>query len=109
MKKLALVLAISIGTYGMTVASPLNQNMAIQQTQDDQKVEVTVDELPDVVVKTLSESEYQSWELGKVYQVTKSEDNSVYYLFDLKQGDEKKELKIDTEGNIMKDDESEES
>ena len=103
MKKLILALTIVfLGGQLSLVAAPFANQIFVQETEE-QKVEVNVDELPDKVVESFTESEYSAWQLSKVYKVTNTEDNSVHYQFDLNNDDETKELKISPEGEILKD------
>ena len=64
----------------------------------DNKKEITAQELPDAVVTAVKDSEYAEWTLGKVYLI---EGDAPVYELHMFQGDEVLVLLSDAEGNLQ--------
>jgi hypothetical protein len=99
MKKLKLAIALLTSGAVVTQASN-NHNYQMSVAADEQKVEITMEELPEQVVTAFQESEFSNWTVEKIYQVTDETTQSNYYQFNLKNGEETKNVKVDGQGQI---------
>ncbi len=68
-------------------------------SDQDNKKEISAQELPEAVVTAFQESEYSDWTVGKVYQVDGSAETT--YELHLLQGDETLILVADAQGNLQ--------
>ncbi|MCF6348097.1 MAG: hypothetical protein L3J20_07340 [Flavobacteriaceae bacterium] len=89
MKKLSILLAFAVLSLVSTIAFA-------QETQD--KVEVQISELPEVVTKVL-EKQFVGYAVDKAYKTVQNE-KEVYYV-KLLNGEEYIKVLIDAEGNII--------
>jgi hypothetical protein len=71
--------------------SPSNEAVSVQQ---DEKVKIKSEELPEAVKKSLEAQEYKGWLINAAYQDKKAET----YEVELKNGAETKIVKFDKEG-----------
>jgi hypothetical protein len=85
MKKIALVLAGAFfGVTTMSAVANTNENIVIESKYfDGNKTKVEKDELPQEVIQSLEESEYQNWEIQEAYKVKDELTNEVHYELQL--------------------------
>jgi hypothetical protein len=80
MKKIALVVAgafLSVSTMG--AMANITDNTVIESKYDGNKTKVEKDDLPQEVIQSLEESEYQNWEIQEAYKVKDEMTNEVHY------------------------------
>lgn len=68
------------------------------QTAQEQRKEVKLDELPDVVKQTLTADIFKEWVPTTAYHVT---GNAEYYHIEVKNGEEVRNIKIGTDGKVV--------
>ena len=68
-------------------------------SEQDNKREISAQELPEAVVTAFQESEYSEWTVGKVYQLDGSAETT--YELHLVSGDETMVLVADAQGNLQ--------
>jgi len=64
------------------------------------KDQISTSELPSNVQEELQSSDYQSWNVSQAYR--KIKDGETFYAVELMNGDEKKMVKFDSDGNVVK-------
>jgi hypothetical protein len=101
MKKLALAIALLV--FGATIVPASANAQEMVAAADEQKVEVAMEDLPEAVQTGFTNSEYKDLQVEKIYQVVNADTMESHYLFQLKDGEEKVEVKFDTEGNPIQD------
>lgn len=103
MKK-TIIAAIALTFAGFTQAAPLDvpdTNVVLAaNNEEDTRVPVKLEELPENVKKTLAGDAYKGWTPASAFWVeTKS---SSYFEIELLKGDDKTFAKIDKQGQIVK-------
>ncbi|MEI9917542.1 MAG: hypothetical protein WDO14_01925 [Bacteroidota bacterium] len=63
----------------------------------DEKVKIKKEELPDAVKTALAGNDYTGWEISEAYQWKESGN----YEIELKNGDQKKTVKLDKDGKVV--------
>jgi hypothetical protein len=89
-----LVLLLAGGTFAN--ASMISPTTAATQQQDD-KMKIKPEELPEAVKTTLQSADYKGWAISTAYHL-KSADQ---YEVELKKGTETKTVKLDKEGKVV--------
>jgi|SRR5688572_164869 hypothetical protein len=89
-----LVLLLAGGTFANT--SMISPTAVATQQQDD-KMKIKPEELPEAVKTTLQSADYKGWAVSAAYHL-KSADQ---YEVELKKGTETKTVKLDKEGKIV--------
>jgi hypothetical protein len=81
MKKIAIVLAGALlSTTTMSAIANTNENIVIESKYfDGNKTKVEKEELPQEVIQSLEESEYQNWEIQEAYKVKDEMTNEVHF------------------------------
>lgn len=82
---------------GQAQVSPLSTIAQIQLVQDN-KLEISLEDLPEEVYAALEESDYATWTVSKVYQI-EAPDETTYELH-LFQDEVSVVLVADSEGNL---------
>ncbi len=96
MKAKLLVLCMLIAAY----AYAHNQSVVIPQ---ENKTEITKDQLPEAVASAMEQSEYASWTVGKIYEVApQAEGETKLYEIHVSGEDKAIALTYDPEGNLLK-------
>ena len=95
------IVMIFLGTFSLT-AAPKEFAKTYQITQDDDKSEISYEDLPEAVQKALEDEKYTDWTIEKIFKVTNKSDNSVYYSVELSSGEKSSTVKFDESGNLMK-------
>ncbi|NJN28918.1 MAG: hypothetical protein HC819_24610 [Cyclobacteriaceae bacterium] len=94
---------LAVATFGLTTVGFAHANYDNQITErsvaDDQKTEVSFNDLPAVVQEGWNQSEYETQSLEKIYTV-KSADKE-YVEFILKTEDGKKAIQFDMDGKFI--------
>ncbi len=70
----------------------------------DSRVEITADQLPEAVQKTLQTETYKDWTVSKAYHVkNEAEDgtSSEHYELVMKSNDRETTLRLDKDGNVI--------
>lgn len=88
----ALMLSLSVVSAGAVSITGTDHSPLVQQ---DKKVKIKPEDLPDAVKTTLNSDDYKDWEISAAY---KHEDTEIYEV-ELKSGAETKTLKFDKDGN----------
>lgn len=98
MKKVILSLVVLL-LAGATFAnaSMISPTAAATQQQQEDKMKIKPEELPDAVKTTLQSADYKGWAISAAYHL-KSADQ---YEVELKKGTETKTVKLDKEGKIV--------
>jgi hypothetical protein len=102
MKKLILSL-IAIATFGFVSVSYANVNDGkgiIIKSDSDQKTEITMNDLPQVVKDAWSKSDYSAQKVEKIYKVMN--DSSEIYEFVVNSANSKVAVQFDKEGKFLK-------
>jgi len=87
-----------VGTQG---TAQTNTTTTAPATQTEDKTEVTIEELPEGVKKTLSGSTLKPWTPTEAYLI-KTPDGKEYYAINLKKEEETGSVKLDKEGKPVK-------
>lgn len=75
-------------------------NGQTQSTQDQDRQQISISDLPDAVTAKLESQDYSGWTIGNAYKKTDaSQDNTEVYIVELKKGTELKNVKFDKDGN----------
>lgn len=76
-----------------------------QPTEDQDRQEVAISELPDAITASLESQDYSGWTIGSAYKKTDASHNNMeIYVVELKRGTEIKKVKFDQDGNKIDDD-----
>jgi hypothetical protein len=70
----------------------------------DNRVEITVDQLPEPVLKTLKTDAYKDWSISKAYHIKGAGEKDMqkeHYEVVLKLNDRETTLKLDKDGNVI--------
>ena len=101
MKHTIIALA-ALGTFSFasidTNATPVNQKASTVFVQDQRK-EIKYEELPDAVKQAFEKSQFATWEISKVEEVTTEEGKQ--YALTLSDGTQEGTLTFDGEGNMV--------
>ncbi|MEX2231126.1 MAG: hypothetical protein WD824_03125 [Cyclobacteriaceae bacterium] len=104
MKKLMLAVCLMFG--GATLVSAQEQPTTPSQTettQDQDRQQIAISELPDGVSAKLESQDYSGWTVGNAYKKM-DDSNMEIYIVELKQGTETKKVKFDRDGNQIEKD-----
>lgn len=77
--------------------------VVVADTQDS-RVEITADQLPEAVRKTLSSDTYKDWTISKAFHVKGAAENDMskeHYEVVMKSNDRETTLKLDKDGNVI--------
>jgi hypothetical protein len=93
---------------GLSVAGAINANfpfkdehpraVAVAKAQDDKRIQIKAEELPEPVKKSLAEGKYKAWEVQTAYRVKTTIE---YYEITLVKETETKSIKIDANGKLI--------
>jgi hypothetical protein len=104
MKKIAMFLAVAF--FGFTTMA----NAVAWDDRDDKKKKVQQHELPQEVIQSLEESEYQNWEIQEAYRVEDDLTDEVHYELHLASdmdAEKVKNVTFNEQGEIISEQESE--
>jgi hypothetical protein len=105
MKKIAIVLAGAfLSTTTLSAVANTNENIVIESKYDGNKTKVEKEELPQEVIQSLEESEYQNWEIQEAYKVKDEMTNEVHYELHLASDMDAENIKnvtISEDGEIL--------
>ena len=101
MKKIILGL-IAITTLSFTTVSyaGTDNSLTVTEQQQEQKTEITIDDLPDAVKKSWENSDYKVAPLDKIFQVKSQSEEYVEFIVIAGQG--KKAVHFDLEGKFLR-------
>jgi hypothetical protein len=113
MKKLMLALLLMIGGIAVVNAQDTT-NMQTQNptvTQDQDRTQIQVSELPEAVQTALASQDYSGWTVATAYRTTQKDTSDEtksmeVYAVELKNGAEVKTVKFDKDGNRIEDDQN---
>jgi hypothetical protein len=102
---LALMLASAVAVNAQDSTAVENQGAGSTQTEstDDQygdKEMIAVNELPAMITSQLQGQDYSGWTVSNAYK--KEKEGKTFYAVELKNGEEKKMVKFDAQGNKVK-------
>lgn len=85
-----------------------DQSNVILQDQEN-KTEITKEQLPETVATAMEQSDYASWTVGKIYEVAPQEEGEtkLYEIHLTGEDDKAIALTYDPEGNLLKAEEQE--
>jgi len=99
MKKITILAALFVVAAGIAsteVATAARRTESVV-VKYDEKVKIKKEELPDAVKKSLAGNDYKGWEISEAYMWKEAGT----YEIELKNGDEKKTVKLDKEGKVV--------
>jgi hypothetical protein len=106
MKKSFIALFVAL-TSVITVAAQdttsVNQGAGSTQEPDQEysvKEEIAASEFPALVTEQLQSDDYSGWTIGAAYR--KEREGKILYAVELKNGDQRKIVKFDAQGNLVK-------
>lgn len=98
MKKVTIIAALFICAAGVINA---NAETATRRSEIsvnfDEKVKIKKEELPDAVKTALAGNDYKGWEISEAYMYKEAGT----YEVELKNGDQKKTVKLDKDGKVI--------
>lgn len=99
MKKLMFAFAAMLGSVAFVSAQEASDNAvkAPETVQQDEKVKIKSEELPEAVKKALEMQDYRGWLIDAAYKYTATETFEVH----LKNGAETKIVKFNKDGKIV--------
>ena len=97
MKKSILILA-AVFSLGMTAGAATISAVSYAVENNDEKVKITAEELPQPVKDVLAGAEYKDWSVSEVYLVKATPE---YYEINLKKGEETKVVNLDKDGKTV--------
>jgi uncharacterized membrane protein YkoI len=92
---LALLFVFAAGIANTEAATIARRSAGV--VKYDEKVKIQKDELPDAVKKALAGNDYKGWEISECYRWKESGN----YEVELKNGDQKKTVKLDKDGKAV--------
>lgn len=97
MKKVTILALLCVFAAG--IANTQAATVAIRSgvVKYDEKVKIKKEELPDAVRTALAGNDYNGWEISECYQWKESGN----YEVELKNGDQKKTVKLDKDGKVI--------
>ncbi|MEN7548330.1 NTF2-like N-terminal transpeptidase domain-containing protein [Rapidithrix thailandica] len=103
MKKTALIVLVSVFSFATAFATalPVEKTSANIVVMQDDKVEITKDDLPEKVSTAFDGSAYASLQLSKVYKVSKASGEVEYQFVLTNQAGEEVAVSFDPEGNEL--------
>lgn len=98
MKSLLFLLlsVLFVGTSTLSAYAAYNQQINIQIEQDE-KVKISNEELPEAVKTALQSESYKDWTISAAYYTKSTEQ----YEVELKKGEETKTVKLDKDGKVI--------
>ncbi|HYG15952.1 MAG TPA: hypothetical protein VEC12_09385 [Bacteroidia bacterium] len=97
MKKSILILA-AIFTLGLAADAATVSTVNYAVENNDEKVKITAEELPQAVKDVLAGADYKDWSVSEVYLVKATAE---YYEISLKKGEETKVVNLDKDGKTV--------
>lgn len=98
MKKITIIAALFICAAGVSNANAENVSRRSEVVAKyDEKVKIKKEDLPEAVTAALAGNDYKGWEIGECYMYKEAGT----YEIELKNGDEKKTVKLDKEGKVI--------
>jgi hypothetical protein len=97
MKKIILVIAVSVCSLGAVSAQRIQASNQVKQDQTDEKVKISVEELPDAIKNVLENDSYKGWSVESAYY-NKTKD---LYEVEVRKGTESKIIKFTKDGSIV--------
>ena len=97
------MLAVCLMFGGATLVTAQEQpatQSETQTTQDQDRQQISISELPEGVTAKLESQDYSGWTVGNAYKKTDDSQNEIY-IVEMKQGTETKKVKFDKDGNLM--------
>jgi hypothetical protein len=110
MRKIAFVLAGALFGAATVGTAAHHENVVIESKYDGNKTKVEQHELPQEVIQSLEESEYQNWELQEAYRVQDEMTNEVHYELHLASDVDAQKVKnvtFNEDGEIISEEDSE--
>lgn len=107
MKSKVLFFIMFLGLASLSVnaqtAAPAQEMEKVEMQNEvqmnDERVELTQEQLPQTIQNTLSTDTYKDWTFKKAYHVKSA--TGEHYEIIVKRGEEKTTLKMDKEGNVV--------
>lgn len=99
MKKIMLSLMV-LALAGVVTVNANNKQGVVVVQQQDEKMPVKVEELPDAVKATLATDDYKEWKAEKAFHV-KPATGAEHFEIELKKGEEAKTVKLDKDGKVV--------
>jgi hypothetical protein len=97
MKRIFLVAAISVCSWGVASAQRMQVPSDQVRQETDEKVKISVEELPDAIKNALESDSYKGWSVEAAhYNKTKD-----LYEVEVRKGTESKIIKFTKDGNIV--------
>jgi hypothetical protein len=101
MKRIFFVTVLGFCSWGVASAQRIQTPSAIegqtQQPQTDEKIKISVEELPDAIKNVLENDSYKGWSV-EAAQYNKTKD---LYEVEVRKGTESKIIKFTKDGNIV--------
>lgn len=98
MKKVSIIAALFICAAGVINANAANVSRRSEiVAKFDEKVKVKKEDLPEAVKASLAGNDYKGWEISECYMYKEAGT----YEIELKNGDEKKTVKLDKDGKAI--------
>ena len=100
MKKVTIIAALFVLAAGIAnteVATAARRTENTTTVNFDEKVKIKKEELPDAVRTALAGNDYKGWEISEAYQWKEAGT----YEVELKNGSEKKTVKLDKDGKVV--------
>jgi uncharacterized membrane protein YkoI len=92
---LALLVVFAAGIANTEAATVSRRTAGV--VKFDEKVKIKKEELPDAVKTALTGNDYKGWEISEAYMWKESGN----YEVELKNGDQKKTVKLDKDGKVV--------
>ncbi|MEJ0033564.1 MAG: hypothetical protein WDO15_25940 [Bacteroidota bacterium] len=92
---LALLFVFAAGIANTEAATIARRTASV--VKFDEKVKIKKEELPDAVKTALAGNDYKGWEISEAYMWKESGN----YEVELKNGDQKKTVKLDKDGKVV--------
>lgn len=96
----------ALATFSAVAQSPVavSEAQVIEIDTQDSRVEITADQLPEAVRKTLKTDAYKDWTISKAYHVKGAGERDMqkeHYEVVLKSNDRESTIKLDKDGNVI--------
>jgi len=97
MKKVTILALLFVFAAGIANTQAATIRSSAGVVKFDEKVKISKDELPDAVKTALKGNDYKGWEISEAYRWKESGN----YEVELKNGDQKKTVKLDKDGKVV--------
>ena len=97
MKKVMLTLAVVCAAGVFSANAETVTRRTSTSVVFDEKVKIKKEDLPDAVKSALAGNDYKGWEIAEAYMYKEAGT----YEIELKNGDEKKTVKLDKDGKVI--------